>query len=848
MTDTSPNAEFWKRKLMAFLHDSPDKCFDIARHEDAARRVQQAAGFSDVDDRQATESAVKFADIFASAAERFVFPQRHCSAAFTDADYAFIHPLSSQHLPMEPLRQCQDRATEVLHDAVGAVDSAAPWRKKHFLYWRRWLENAQASDKLPQAVLALLPFLPADTRIPDHSIWNHMAVTSAFAGACGGGDCPPALLLFQLGPVQDFIAAARSTRDLWSGSYLLSWLMAHAMKAISDDLGPDAVFIPNLRGNGIFDALHRESMYDDVWANGEHRADTTWERMILDKKGDFESWLLTPTLPNRFLAVVPASQASALAAKAESAVHAELRAIGDAVWRWIERQAPDRAGAWRPRWDAQLAAFPQIAWAVQPWLDREACLAEAAALPSDPTSDTTLRARLDALLALGEKAIPQAHRDDRYYADAAKTRLKTPALLWAAHYALLDAKLAARRNTRDFAAWTNPTPASAVKDSLSGKEECIGDEAFWSTINRPQSKLFKAASHRYGAMNLIKRLWCAPKEVPYLSTKLGITPDNVEKALRFDSLEEVAKGNTEAGNKYVAVLALDGDEMGKWVSGAKTPPFLDQLSPKARSYLRSQIPNLKSQIPGLHSLPRLLTPSYHLQFSEALANFATHKAGRIVDDHRGQLIYAGGDDVLAVLPADKAIPCAEALRTAFRTDFEAGRLYPGRRCDVSCGIAVGHCDAPLQMLVRQAQAAEKRAKNGYSRSALAIDLYKRSGEIIEWGCKWEGHALSLFRKIRELSRLEALSGRFPYALAALLAPYKLRKDTTIPGEQLQSIIATEFRYVLQRQGNGLSCDQRNDLNKAVDAYLHETFASGRREDFLNLFLAETFIHRSRGDR
>ena len=36
----------------------------------------------------------------------------------------------------------------------------------------------------------------------------------------------PSLIKFQIGPVQDFIAQARSTRDLWSGSYLLSFLMA----------------------------------------------------------------------------------------------------------------------------------------------------------------------------------------------------------------------------------------------------------------------------------------------------------------------------------------------------------------------------------------------------------------------------------------------------------------------------------------------------------------------------------------------------------------------------------------------------------------------------------------------
>jgi len=52
-----------------------------------------------------------------------------------------------------------------------------------------------------------LALLPADTRIPDHSIWTHMQVVSALAG-CVGGDkvWQPAFLNFSFGPVQEFIA------------------------------------------------------------------------------------------------------------------------------------------------------------------------------------------------------------------------------------------------------------------------------------------------------------------------------------------------------------------------------------------------------------------------------------------------------------------------------------------------------------------------------------------------------------------------------------------------------------------------------------------------------------------
>ena len=103
--------------------------------------------------------------------------------------------------------------------------------------------------------------LPGRTRSSRHLVWSPFPrkrrspaqqVVSALAG-CAASDDPAsapraAFLKFQLGPVQDFIAAARSIRDLWSGSYLLSWLMAAGMRALSAEVGPDAVIFPNLRG------------------------------------------------------------------------------------------------------------------------------------------------------------------------------------------------------------------------------------------------------------------------------------------------------------------------------------------------------------------------------------------------------------------------------------------------------------------------------------------------------------------------------------------------------------------------------------------------------------------------
>ena len=45
------------------------------------------------------------------------------------------------------------------------------------------------------------------------------------------------LLAISVGPVQEFIAAARRTRDLWFGSYLLSEISRAVAKAVERKRG-----------------------------------------------------------------------------------------------------------------------------------------------------------------------------------------------------------------------------------------------------------------------------------------------------------------------------------------------------------------------------------------------------------------------------------------------------------------------------------------------------------------------------------------------------------------------------------------------------------------------------------
>src|SRR3989442_1357414 len=119
--------------------------------------------------------------------------------------------------------------------------------------------------------------------------------------------------------------------------------------------------------------------------------------------------------------------------------------------------------------------------------------------------------------------------------------------------------------------------------------------------------------------------------------------------------------------------------MGEWVSGASSPQLRDQLAAEALDYFTKTHSEAKATdaLRRLLDCPRHVSPSYHSQLSEALANFALYVAGAIVKFFAGQLIYSGGDDVLAMLPAETALECARALRMAFRGDPALSRFFDG---------------------------------------------------------------------------------------------------------------------------------------------------------------------------
>jgi len=797
------NSTWWQRKIVALLHDPPDKVLDIPTHKDRASALMQTAlrGLPDVPTTGVPDAAwvdaANKSDTVASAADRLNFPE-----GLRAPSDCVLHPLSGQSMPL-PTADPQ-RSSEVQADVIGDLSQRTDDPQKRFLLLWRCLED-ELDKREPNIPWSLLP---ADTRIPDHPLLQHARVASAFANCLPN----PATLLFTIGPVQGFIAAARKTRDLWMGSFLLSYLTWHAIKVIAERLGPDHVLFPSLLGQPLV----------DFWL---HKSGVPVQKPSPDR-------LRLATLPNRFFAVVPAEQAEELAVQAKDAVRKEWHRLAEIVWQGICQQVPEFAKA-KFIWERQLAQFPEIYWAIYKWDETPQKIAE-----------------LFRQLTGSERFVK--------WLEATKGAYKhNQGLVYAACYELTERALGARKALRDFYDRSEP----AGKCSLCGERQVLSDldaqvaqdwwkreKEFWSkvakafvgdvhsegrerlcaicTIKRFAAKFFakelrisiefpstdsiaaatfvRALFERWAeAKNYIKDLletihrqpeWRhvasvgmgiqkldqeAKKldDIAQNLTKLDgewlfaesydpkriqrthgiVVSEEVTQRLREKVLRKLYEEIGYPPSDYYAVLFMDGDQMGEWLSGTHEdlPKFAEILHPQVRVQLEGQ-----SNWQEVLETQRLMSPSLHAAISEALANFALNAVPFVVEElHAGRLVYAGGDDVLALLPLADVLPAAHKLRALFSgeakrfgndilvefgstqwtgwIEWEGRKLLTmGKNATASIGIVVAHRLHPLRDVLRQGQKAEEDAKERYGRNAICVRWLKRSGEQVQMGAKF----------------------------------------------------------------------------------------------------------------
>lgn len=130
-------------------------------------------------------------------------------------------------------------------------------------------------------------------------------------------------------------------------------------------------------------------------------------------------------------------------------------------------------------------------------------------------------------------------------------------------------------------------------------------------------------------------------------------------------------------------------------------------------------------------------------FNTLLSDF-TSSVPQIVAAHNGFLVYVGGEDILAFLPAQDAIACAEALYRRFsecaaqaEQQINQHGTDPKDAKTITASIAINfsHMKIPLKSIIAESERLlSQTAKNIAGRNSLAISCSSRSNQAFEYYC------------------------------------------------------------------------------------------------------------------
>jgi len=528
------------------------------------------------------------------------------------------------------------------------------------------------------------------------------------------------LLSISLGPVQDFIASARRTRDFWFGSYLLSELSKGAARGLVDS---GCCTIENL----VFPApAGREELARDSRLN----------------------------VANKIVAIVSDPQ------KAAQAARAEVDHVLDTLFHQATKEFRGCPGFDEEAARLQIGDLVEFYWA----------------------------------------SIPQTGN-------------------WAADRARVEALLAARKNLRDFGPvrWGSNRP----KASLDGQRETVLDLGeFLNSLPNEAARQRFVRRHRLRqgetlcAVSMLKRCGArGHEEAQFLSTA---------HVAALSSLQHLDSSARPALKGFLAVLAglgLDDEQLSRIPEDFRHP-FLGNLDGQflfegrlealfedrqAANEARRALKALRREV-GLRApspyyailradgdrmgvaIDAIDSAAGHREFSRTLAGFA-REAGDIVRRCQGAPVYAGGDDVLALLPVTRVLDCAVALSREFAARLGSfGR--EGQRPSLSVGVAVMHHSDPLGDALELAHRMEREAKK--QRNSLAVGVDKRSGSEVFAVGPWGTVDVRLPRWVQLLA-----SDALPHGVA-----YELRQLVVSLGERRQppkGLVESEARRVLLRK-------------------------------------------------
>jgi CRISPR-associated protein Cmr2 len=795
-----PDTSYWDNKFAAYMHDPIDKIFRIQGHEERGAKQLETFGL-----QKPNDEFWKRADSIAAGFERGQVPTHSKNPNLNGAvDFLknpiITHPTSNksqlninfaENFSAKDAKDISANLLEFLQKDIGikAGEGGYSDNFKHkpdkfsmarFLYTHLVLRFRLAEENVAE-IGALWHRVPADSRFPDHSIWQHNALTSALYSCMDmANDANQAgMMIFSITPVQSFIAKARKLRDYWTGSVLLSWLAFEGFRWVIENLGPDHILYPSLIDQPLVNEYLKQKWKTENFSS-YHKANGI------------------ASLPNKFLFLVPLTLVESIGDDISEHINNEWLKLSGMVETQISSIIPGENTHIKELFERQNSDYWDLQWSAVKLLDKDE------------------KNEFSELLA--EKSYAEQYKvleifnelikDKPYYENSGR------GMLYSVSHALVQSALAAQKSQKKV----TRLPEPGEKCHLCGEFEVLHPVKHQDGVSAGEYK-----NNIKQFRKDLKKLWpgeydfneseslcsvCMIKRIAYKVLKKDkghILCNSFKDVDHFPSTTQIAfynkfkreaitkkedqyeiaqkyhdevNENAENRDRYFAILLMDGDKMGKLVNGETLASSWESvMHPKIVERLKQTEFDEKYKAAWNNIFTnhpkRLLTPAIHAAISESLGDFSIYGVDRIIRANEGRLIYAGGDDVCAVLPVDTVLNAAEEIQKYYNSFFriitdqknevisnswnlESGKmsvcLGEGEKISISAGILICHHKENLsQMIANAHHLLDDKAKNETDRNACAIELRKRSGGSRYFARKWEeSKAWESFHRIGDL--------------------------------------------------------------------------------------------------
>lgn len=592
---------------------------------------------------------------------------------------------------------------------------------------------------------------------------------------------------FTLGPVQSFVGQSRRTRDFWAGSFLLSWLSGIAMQSV-------------IKQGGVIQFPKEDKNF----------------LMAIEKGGNTKS-PQQGKIPNRFKALV---NDGFCPEKVVDNVRNAWKSLAQKIYEnEVKKHAkPENKNIW----DNQVNHFWDMSWVLVDEKSDSSCLDRRKNWRSHYTPNQSgIKCSLmgDWQEISGIDGVSQEAKLKREefwskLSNVNKTDFDDKEFLCAISYVK-------RRFVHHFSdfnvqlegfvahGWSVPVNVPSVDyiaaapwlaSVLSDSDGLKDFECFFET-----AKNVCDLNEWNTNINCVEVVKCN-KEFKKLDGRVFHINelDNLNRITKREDAQETKKYLKKLIEKYgeispyYAVLMMDGDRLGK------------QMSDETKAGL----------------------------ITDGLSGF-TNKVPSLVYENDGFLIYAGGDDVLALLPLEKALACALSVREYYEKCFKESKSKHNVETSISAAIIYTHIRHPLKNIIKESHdLLDDIAKENAGRNAIAVRVYKGSGQVIEWAKQWDSQDGQ--NKFPALSSSETSPNK--YVLHDLLEKYKKSDDENKFSSKFFYKIRQRFDLISESGENYLNYDDVIELMSMeyVKSIGKSNFSMSEARDFIKPLMEQSY--------